>query len=113
MGNVNVTITIDEKLLHSSKVLAAKRKTSFSGLIREYLSVATGSAGEEDLAKDPETLLRIYSLGQADRKAVMKSLGVDYGTLIGMLSVRGLSLPRVDDDESERMAQEFASVWKG
>ena len=113
MANVNVTITIDEKLLHSSKILAARQKTSLSGLIREYLSVATGNVGEGNLAKDPETLLRIYSLGQADRKAVMKSLGIDYGTLIEMLSVRGLSLPRIPEDEADRMADEFVSLWKG
>lgn len=65
------------------------------------------------MAKDPETLLRIYSLGHADRKGVMKALGVDYGTLITMLSGRGLPLPRVPEDEADRMADEFVSLWKG
>ncbi len=113
MANVNVTITLDEKLLYSSKVFAAKRQTSLSGLIREYLSLATGSDNKKDSAKDPETLLRIYSLGQADRKGIMKALGVDYGTLIVMLSSRGLPLPRVPEDEADRMSETFVSLWKG
>ncbi len=112
MGNVNVTITMDNKLLHSSKILAAKRHKSLSGLIREYLQTATGNVATVDLGKDPETTLLIYSLGQLDRKDVMKSLDIDYGTLIRMLADRGLSLPRVSDEEADRMAEEFVLVSK-
>lgn len=113
MGNVNVTITMDDKLLHSSKILAAKQHTSLSGLIREYLEVATGNMRASGLEKDPGFLLRVYSLGQADRKEVLETLGVDYGTLIRMLSDRGLPLPRVSEKEADQMAEEFVSVWKG
>ena len=113
MRNVNVTITIDDKLLHSSKILAAKRHKSLSGLIREYLQMLTEDIATSNLEKDPDSMLRIYSLGHVDRKDIMKALDVDYGTLIQMLSDRGLSLPRVSEEEADRLAEEFVSVWKG
>jgi hypothetical protein len=43
MGLKNVTLTIDEDLLTEAKVLAARRGTSVSGLVREQIEHLVGS----------------------------------------------------------------------
>jgi len=42
MGLKNVTLTIDEDLLMEARVLAARRRTSVSGLVREQLRDLVG-----------------------------------------------------------------------
>jgi hypothetical protein len=42
MGTKNVTLTIDEDLLTEARVLAARRHTSVSGLVREQLEHLVG-----------------------------------------------------------------------
>jgi hypothetical protein len=42
MGTKNVTLTIDEELLMEARVLAARRRTSVSGLVREQLEHLVG-----------------------------------------------------------------------
>ena len=37
----NVTIAIDEKLLHEARLIAAERSTSLNAMIREYLTRLT------------------------------------------------------------------------
>jgi hypothetical protein len=43
----------------------------------------------------------------------MRALDVDYGTLFKLMAARGLSIPRVPDEEAETMARNFARVWRG
>jgi len=42
MAARNVTLTLDEELLVQARILAARRRTSVSGLVREQLEVMVG-----------------------------------------------------------------------
>jgi hypothetical protein len=45
----NVTISIDEATYHKPRVMAAKRRTSLSALVREYLRDLDEAGGQSGL----------------------------------------------------------------
>jgi plasmid stability protein len=48
----NVTIKIDdEKLIHAAKIVAARRGTSLSGMVRDYLASVVSHDGAYDRAR--------------------------------------------------------------
>lgn len=55
----NVTIRIDEKLARQAKILAAKRATSLSAMVAEWLRSVTAQESEYEKArKDHVALMR-------------------------------------------------------
>jgi hypothetical protein len=57
-----------------------------------------------------EALLVSYSNGKVDRRHVMRRLDVSYGELLELLHLRGLDLPRVSDEDAERMVASLNAV---
>jgi hypothetical protein len=105
----NLTVTIDAALLRAVKVHAARTGTSITRIVREHLAEVTGLQPRAD---DDDILAR-YARAEIGRHEGMRTLGVDYGTLLEMMAKRGLSVPRVPVQEAEAMARTFAQVWRG
>jgi hypothetical protein len=53
---VNVTLSLEERLLERARRLAARRGVSLNQMIRDYLAEVTGERSPEDLVKELETL---------------------------------------------------------
>ena len=53
---MNVTLSIDEKLLARARELAHQRGTSVNQLIRDYLERLTGRSGPEEVMEQLERL---------------------------------------------------------
>lgn len=53
---MNVTLSIEEKLLARARALAHERGTSVNQLIRDYLERLTGGAGAADVMEQLERL---------------------------------------------------------
>lgn len=73
--------------------------------VSEFVAVGRASpaiASAERSAAPDHVLL--FSNGQISRKQAMRLLGVSYGELLDRLSGRELPLPRVTDEEANRMA---------
>lgn len=51
-----------------------------------------------------------FVAGAISRKQAMRMLGVTYGGLIDLVAARGLSLPRVSDEEAERAAEKVVEL---
>lgn len=104
----NLTVTIDAALLRAAKVHAARTGTSLSRIVREHLAEVTGL---QPRAEDDDILAR-YAHDEIGRHEALRALDVDYGTLLEMMAIRGLSVPRVPDREAAGMARAFAQVWR-
>jgi len=53
----NITLSVDDRVLDQIKILAAKRRTTVSGLVRSYFDSLVASDQAVDLAR--ESLLRL------------------------------------------------------
>ena len=53
---MNVTLSIDEKLLSRARELAHERGTSVNQLVRDYLERLTGTSGPTDVMEQLERL---------------------------------------------------------
>jgi hypothetical protein len=51
-----------------------------------------------------------FAHGEISRKQAMRALGVTYSGLIDLTVARGLSLPRVSDDDAERAANKVVEL---
>lgn len=104
----NLTVTIDPELLRAAKVYAARSGTSISRIVREHLAALTGlqsrPQGDDALAR--------YARDEIGCHEAMRALDVDYGTLLDRMARRGLSVPRVPDEQAEAMARTFAQIWR-
>ncbi|WP_169748004.1 DUF6364 family protein [Pseudonocardia acaciae] len=61
----NVTVQLDEQLIHRAKVLAARRGTSISGLVAEQIVKLTEA--DERYQRARESALRILEQTRAER----------------------------------------------
>lgn len=55
---MNVTLSLDERLLERARKLAARRGISLNQMIRDYLAEVTGGPSPEDLASELDALWR-------------------------------------------------------
>lgn len=55
---MNVTVSIDDRLLERARELARKRDTSLNQMIRDYLEEVTASSSPEHLLEDLERMWR-------------------------------------------------------
>lgn len=106
----SLTVLIDDELLRSAELHAARRGTTLDGLVRDHLEEVTGFRSEPVHGRD---LLIRLSRGEIGRQDAQDALGVDYGTLLVRLTERGLAVPSLSADEIERQADVFARVWRG
>ena len=53
---VNVTLSLDDKLLERARRLAARRGISLNQMIRDYLAEVTGEPSPEELAAELDAL---------------------------------------------------------
>jgi hypothetical protein len=53
---MNVTLSLDDKLLERARKLAARRGISLNQMIRDYLSGVTGEPSPEELAAELDAL---------------------------------------------------------
>jgi hypothetical protein len=53
---MNVTLSLDDKLLERARKLAARRGISLNQMIRDYLSEVTGEPSPEELVADLDAL---------------------------------------------------------
>lgn len=65
----NITLSVSEETFDNARIIAAERKTSVSGLVREYLDQL---GRQKNRAKDAMAELRVLSETSSAR------LGVDY-----------------------------------
>ena len=65
----NITLAIDEAVLEKARVVAAKRKTTVNGMVREFLTEVTSE--DEKLAEARRGLLELALNSKA-------ALGADY-----------------------------------
>jgi hypothetical protein len=106
----NLTLSLDEELLHAAKVYAATHRTSISRIVREHLRELTEGSAQADPARDdPVSAFAAMRIG---RQEAMRLLGIDYGRLLDRLAARGLDLPRLPDEETSAMADAFVHVWR-
>ena len=54
--DVNVTLSLDDKLLERARKLAARRGISLNQMIRDYLSELTGELSPDEVVADLEAL---------------------------------------------------------
>jgi len=54
--SVNVTLSLDDKLLERARKLAARRGISLNQMIRDYLAEVTGEPSAEELAAELDAL---------------------------------------------------------
>ncbi len=95
---MNVTFQLDDELLRRAKLVAARRETSVSQLVREALEQQVAHDGllERSGAQGGYETLVEYSLGEIPRSVAMERLALDdYGDLLGLLGVAGLPMPLV------------------
>lgn len=86
----DLTVLVDDELLRSAKLHAARRGTTLDGLVRDHLGEVTGFRSEPVYGGD---LLERFSRGEVGRQEAQDALGVDYGTLLMRLAERGLPVP--------------------
>ena len=66
MSTRNLTLAIDENLLHEARVSAARRRTSVNALVRQYLADLVGEEARrrkawesiQDLVQEPKLLTK-------------------------------------------------------
>jgi AbrB family looped-hinge helix DNA binding protein len=83
---------------------------------RSSVDSALSAGGEESKMLHPDqisAILKRYSDGKSSPEETLKKLGLDYGTLLTMLSRSNLPWPRLPKAERERMAKEFVELWSG
>lgn len=64
----NITLTVDESVLDQVRVIAAKRQTSVSGLVRDFLTNLAGAEDRTERAR--RKLLELAKASQGDMGAV-------------------------------------------
>jgi hypothetical protein len=57
----------------------------------------------------PDPVL-LFSQGEISRKQAMRQLGITYGELLDFVADRSLPLPRVSDEETDRMADMMVAL---
>jgi hypothetical protein len=110
---MNITFALDAELIAAAKVVAAKRDTSISALVRLALEsqVALDAQTLSSCSSGALQLLVDYSMGARPRGVVMDLLGVDdYGVLLDLLSSAGLPHPLVPLKTRKAMTASMLAV---
>lgn len=112
---MNVTFQLDDELLRQAKLLAARRDTSVTQLVREGLEqqVALDADVQRSGARGAYEVLVDYSLGRVPRAVAMEQLGIDYyGDLLGLLGAADLPMPVVSAATRAEMVADMLKVLK-
>ena len=110
---MNITFSLDESLIGAAKLVAARRDTSISSLVRTALEheVAVDAQVESGGASGVLQELVDYSMGKRPRRVTMEALGIeDYGSLLRLLNAAGLPHPLVPLTTRKSMAAEMVKV---
>lgn len=63
---MNVTLTLDDKLVKEIRKIAVERDTTLAGLVRAYLEQVAAEHGSDRKRKDSERLNQSFDLLQTD-----------------------------------------------
>jgi hypothetical protein len=100
-----LTITLNDSLHNAIKTYSNQHDISINQIIRGYFAQLTNI----DRTKELETLER-FSEGEIGRLEAMKTLDIDYATLLERIGQQGLSLPTLPVDELSQMANQFVHI---
>ena len=100
-----LTITLNDSLNNAIKAYANQHNISINQIIRGYLAQLTNIKKTKEI----ETLEH-FSGGEISRLEAMKTLNIDYSTLLDQVGQQGLSLPTLPSDELEQMANKFVHI---
>jgi hypothetical protein len=102
-----LTITLNESLHNAIKTYANQHAISINQIIRDHFAQLTNI----EPVKEIKTLKR-FSEGEIGRLEAMKTLNIDYSTLLDRVGQQGLSLPTLPFNELEQMANQFVHILK-
>jgi hypothetical protein len=102
-----LTITLNESLHNAIKTYANQHTISINQIIRDHFAQLTNI----EPVKEIKTLKR-FSEGEIGRLEAMKTLNIDYSTLLDRVGQQGLSLPTLPFNELEQMANQFVHILK-
>jgi hypothetical protein len=104
----NITIGINNSLFNAAQNYATQHNTTISQIIQGYLAQLTGVKPSQAEIK---TLER-FSRCEITRLEAMKTLDIDYSTLLDKLGQRGLSLPSLPPETLQPMVENFVRIMK-
>ena len=112
---MNITFALDEQLISAAKLVAARRETSITALVRTALEhqvaldVVANSSGASGVLQE----LIDYSMGRRPRAVTMDVLGIDdYGVLLRLLNAANLPHPLIPIAKRQAMAAGMAKAIK-
>ena len=109
---VNFTGAVDRELLKRAKIIAAKSDTSVNALFNAELRhlVETFEAAEASGNQNFRTLLD-FSLGRADDKAAMLTLGIESQEDLFLLMAQAhLPMPRLPQTKTQAMVDSLREL---
>ena len=109
---VNFTGAVDRELLKRAKIIAAKSDTSVNALFNAELRhlVETFEAAEASGNQNFRTLLD-FSLGRADDKAAMLTLGIESQEDLFLLMAQAhLPMPRLQQTKTHAMVDSLREL---
>lgn len=112
---MNITFSLDERLVSAAKLVAARHETSISALVRTSLEhqVALDAEATSSGASGVLQALIDYSMGRRPRAVTMEVLGIDdYGVLLRLLNAAHLPHPLVPLAKRQAMAEHMARAIK-
>ena len=110
---MNITFSLDDALISAAKVVAAKRETSITALVRAALEqqVALDTDLQSSGASGVLQELVDYSMGRRPRAVTMAALGIDdYGVLLRLLNAADLPHPLMPLAKRQAMVAEMVKV---
>jgi hypothetical protein len=112
---MNITFALDDQLISAAKLVAARRDTSISALVRASLEnqVALDTEATSSGASGVLQELIDYSMGRRPRAVTMDALAIDdYGALLRLLNAANLPHPLVPLTKRQAMAAEMVKAVK-
>lgn len=100
-----LTITLNNSLHNAIKAYSSQHNISINQIIRGYFAQLTNL----ERTKEIDTLER-FSGGEIGRLEAMKTLNIDYSTLLDRVGQQGLSLPTLPFEELEQMANQLVQI---
>lgn len=102
---MNTTINLPESLLRKARSYAEEHHTTLTAIVIEQLEAVTLFSNNDPLV--------LFSRGAITKNQAIKDLGLrDYAELLVAMGSADLPLPRLPQDEIEKQAATFASIWK-
>jgi hypothetical protein len=100
-----LTIVLNESLHNAITAYANRHAISINQIIQDYFAQLTNI----ERVKEIKTLER-FSESEIGRLEAMKTLNIDYSTLLDRVGQQGLSLPTLPFDELEQMSNQFVHI---